>query len=125
MRLIFSKNLRLQARDSASRFQYQLSVRYMPCVAFRPSECTSLMNISRPASFIDLVMPNSLAALMLLIVSPPALARPRICALLDCACSRNDEKSLAESGWRTEPTTVPPAALTTADESFCSCAPNA
>ena len=82
MRLNFSKNLRLQARVSASRFQYQLSVRYMPCVAFRPSEWTSLMNISRPASFIVLVMPNSLAALIELIVSPPALARPRICALL-------------------------------------------
>jgi hypothetical protein len=26
------------------------------------------------------VMPNSAAALMLLMVSPPALARPRICA---------------------------------------------
>ena len=80
----------------------------MPCVAFRPSECTSLMNISRPASFIVLVMPNSLAALTALMVSPPALARPRICALLDCACSMNDEKSLAESGARTEPTTLPP-----------------
>jgi hypothetical protein len=43
-------------------------------------------------------MPNSLAALIELIVSPPAFARPRICALLDCACSRNDEKSLADSG---------------------------
>src|SRR6187402_1508680 len=125
MRLNLSKNLRLQARDSASRFQYQLSVRYIPCVAFRPSECTSLMNIRRPASFIDLVIPNSLAALIVLIVSPPAFARPRICALLDCACSRNDEKSLADSGWRTDPTTVPPAALTTAVVSFCNCEPNA
>src|SRR3954447_3803387 len=121
MRLNLSKNLRLQARVSASRFQYQLSVRYMPWVAFRPSECTSLMNISRPASFIVLVMPNSLAALMVLMVSPPALDRPRICALLDCACSRNDEKSLADGGCRTEPRTVPPAALTTVEVSFCSC----
>src|SRR5207342_1153842 len=112
MRLNFSKNLRLQARVSASRFQYQLSVRYMPWVAFRPSECTSLMNISRPASFIVLVMPNSLAALTELIVSPPALARPRICALLDCACSRKDEKSADANGARTEPTTEPPALVT-------------
>src|SRR5204862_3240617 len=125
MRLNLSKNLRLQARDSASRFQYQLSVRYIPCVAFRPSEWTSLMNIRRPASFIVLVMPNSFAALIELIVSPPALARPRICALLCCACSRHDEKSLALSGARTEPRTVPPAALTTVVASFCSCVPKA
>ena len=37
-------------------------------------------------------MPNSLAALIALMVSPPALARPRICALLACACSRNDRE---------------------------------
>src|SRR3954466_12143257 len=113
MRLIFSKNLRLQARASGLWFQYQLSVRYMPCDAFRPSECTSVMNISRPAIFIVLVMPNSLAALIALMVSLPALARPRICALLDWACSRNDEKSLADNGCLTVPTTVPPAAFTT------------
>src|SRR5436305_23064 len=107
MRLNFSKNLRLQARVSADWFQYQLSVRYMPCVVFRPSEWMSLMNTRRPASFIVFVMPNSLAALIELMVSPPAFARPRICALLDCACSRNDEKSLADSGCFTEPTTVP------------------
>src|SRR6195952_768781 len=112
MRLNFSKNFFDQARDSGDWFQYQLSVRYMPWVAFRPSECTSLMNISSPASFIVLVMPNSFAALTELMVSPPAFARPRISALLACACSRKDEKSLAESGARTEPTTEPPAALT-------------
>src|SRR4051812_8398690 len=125
MRLNLSKNFFDQARVSADWFQYQLSVRYMPWVAFRPSECTSLMNISRPASFIVLVMPNSLAALTELIVSPPALARPRMSALLDCACSRNDEKSLADSGCRTEPTTLPPAALTTVVVSFCSWVPKA
>src|SRR3954470_19312652 len=125
MRLNLSKNFFDQARVSADWFQYQLSVRYMPWVALRPSECTSLMNISSPASFIDLVMPNSLAALIALIVSPPALARPRICALLDCACSRNDEKSLADSGCLTVPTTVPPAALTTLAVSVCSAAPKA
>src|SRR6478752_382079 len=69
MRLTFSKNLRLQARVSASLFQYQLSVRYMFWVVFRPSEWMSLMNTSRPASFIVLVIPNSLAALIELIVS--------------------------------------------------------
>src|SRR6187455_3464331 len=125
MRFILSKNLRAQARVSGLWFQYQLSVRYMPWVVARPSEWMSLMNTSRPASFIDLVMPNSLAALIELIVSPPALARPRIWALLPCACSRNDEKSLADNGWRTEPTIVPPAALTTAEESFCNCVPKA
>ncbi|MNT34027.1 hypothetical protein D3C72_1699830 [compost metagenome] len=81
--------------------QYQLSVISRPSVFFSPRLCTSLMNISRPAIFIDLVMPNSLAALIALMVSPPALARPRICALDDCACSRNEEKSDADSGWRT------------------------
>src|SRR5450755_3360956 len=120
MRLYFSKKRLDQARDSGDWFQYQLSVRYMPCVAFSPSECTSLMNINRPTSFIVLVTPNSLAALIALIVSPPALAKPRICALLDCAWSKNDEKSLVESGCRTEPTTVPPAALTAVVASFCS-----
>ncbi len=65
-------------------------------------------------------MPNSLAALIALMVSPPALARPRICALDACACSRYDEKSEADSGCLTEPTTVPPLALTTAAVSFSS-----
>ncbi len=125
MRLNFSKNRRAQARDSALWFQYQLSVRYMPCVVFSPSEWMSLMNTSSPASFIVLVTPNSLAALMVLMVSPPALAMPRICALLACACSRKDEKSLADSGCLTVPTTVPPAALTTVDTSACSAAPKA
>src|SRR6476646_6530786 len=98
MRFILSKNLRAQVRVSGDWFQYQLSVRYMPWVVFRPSEWMSLMNTSRPASFMDLVMPNSLAALTELIVSPPAFARPRIWALLPCAWSRKDEKSLAFSG---------------------------
>ncbi len=63
-------------------FQYQPSVRYMPCVVGKPRLWMSLMNISRPASFMFLVTPNSLAALIELIVSPPAFASPRICALL-------------------------------------------
>ena len=113
MRLTFSKNARPR-RASSFRFQYQPSVRYMPCVVFRPSEWMSLMNISRPASFIVLVTPNSLAALIELMVSPPALARPRICALPDaCACSRKDEKSEVQrvlDGAHH----LPPAALTTA-----------
>src|SRR5829696_3106018 len=125
MRFILSKNRRDHARVSAFWLQYQLSVRYMPWVVLSPSEWMSLMNTSRPASFIDLVTPNSFAALIELIVSPPAFARPRICALLDCACSRNDEKSLADSGCRTEPTAVPPAALTALVASVCSAVPKA
>src|SRR3954465_1890791 len=125
MRLTLSKNLRPQARVSASRFQYQLSVRYMPWVVFRPSEWMSLMNISRPASFMVLVMPNSLAALMELMVSPPALARPRICALDACACSMKEEKSDADNGCRTDPATVPPDSLTTLEVSLSSEWPNA
>ena len=124
-KVALEKKRRLQVRASGLMFQYQLSVMYMPCVAGRPSEWMSLMNTSSPASFIVLVTPNSLAALIELMVSPPAFARPRICALLDCACSRNDEKSLVDSGCLTEPTIVPPAALTTVEVSFCSCAPKA
>ena len=40
-------------------------------------------------------MPNSAACLIELMVSPPALARPMICAFEACACSRNEEKSVA------------------------------
>src|SRR4051812_3297647 len=125
MRFIFSKNLRAHVRVSGDWFQYQLSVRYMPCVVFRPRVWMSLMNTSRPASFIDLVMPNSLAALTELMKSPPALARPRIWALDDCACSRKDEKSDADSGCLTLPTTEPPAALMTSVVSFSNDWPNA
>ncbi|MNT29393.1 hypothetical protein D3C72_1651290 [compost metagenome] len=110
---------------SAFKSQYQPSVRYMPCVRFRPSEWMSLMKISKPASFMDFVKPNSLAALMLLMASPPAFARPRICGFADCACSRKDEKSEAPSGCLTLPSTLPPAALTTSAVSFSSEWPNA
>ena len=52
-------------------------------------------NTSRPARFWPpLTMPNSDACLIELMVSPPALARPMILAFDDCACSRNDEKSV-------------------------------
>ena len=44
---------------------------------------------------------------------------------MPCACSRNDEKSAADNGCRTAPTTVPPFAFTTSDVSFSSDAPNA
>ena len=43
----------------------------------------------------------------------------------DWACSRNDEKSEAFSGWRTEPTTVPPAVFTALVVSCCSDLPKA
>ena len=54
---------------------------------------------ARPAT-----MPNSAACLIELMVSPPALASPMIFAFEDCACSRNDEKSVPGNGWRTRPT---------------------
>ncbi|KAG1370626.1 hypothetical protein G6F60_015652 [Rhizopus arrhizus] len=72
-----------------------------------------------------LVTPNSLAALIALMVSPPALARPRICALEACACSRKDEKSLEASGCLTDPTTLPPPASTTVVVSACNALPKA
>src|SRR5262249_59741672 len=48
-----------------------------------------------------------------LIVSPPALARPMIFALDDCACSRKEEKSGVLSGARTLPRILPPLSSTT------------
>src|SRR3546814_16163228 len=71
----------------------------------------SLMNTRRPASFMVLVTPNSLAALTELTKSPPALASASTCALDAWACSRNEEKSDAPNGTFTLPLTVPPPAL--------------
>ncbi|MNL39779.1 hypothetical protein D3C87_1620770 [compost metagenome] len=125
MALRRSKNFWLQARLASEAFQYQLSVRYMPCVAGRPMAWMSLMNMIMPASFIVLVTPNSLAALMALVASAPAFAKARISALLACACNRNDEKSLADKGCLTDPTTLPPPASTTFVVSACSAWPKA
>ena len=86
----------------------------------------SVRNTSRPARFCPLlVMPNSAACLIELIVSPPALARPMILAFDACACSRNDEKSCVFSGCRTLPRTLPPPAFTTASVSRSSAWPKA
>ena len=57
-------------------------------------------------------MPNSAACLIAFAVSRPALARPIDLRAEDCACSRKEEKSWRASGWRTEPTTLPPFDLT-------------
>ena len=77
--------------------------------------------ISRPASFWPpLTMPNSAACLIEFAVSRPALARPMIFAFELWACSRNDEKSDELSGIRTEPTTLPPLAVTISLVSFSS-----
>ena len=62
---------------------------------------------------------------MELMVSPPALARPITLAFDDCACSRNEEKSVVLSGCLTPPTTLPPAAVTTAVVSRSSAWPKA
>ena len=43
-------------------------------------------------------MPNSAACLIELMVSPPALASPMICAFEACACSRKEEKSVVLIG---------------------------
>ncbi len=97
----------------------------MPWVVLRPSEWMSVSNISRPASAWFLVRPNSFAALMALMVSPPAFARPITLALDDCAWRRNEEKSEVFRGWRTVPSTLPPAARTASAVSFSSECPNA
>src|SRR3954451_15739715 len=116
----------VQARLTSFWSQYQVSVRVRPCAVARPSALTSLANTSRPARlWPPLVMPNSEADLIELMVSPPALARQITLALEVCACSRNEEKSLALSGWRTLPSTLPPFASTTAELSRSSAWPKA
>src|SRR4030095_521234 len=94
----------VQARFASFWSQYQVSVRVSPCAVGRPSALTSLANTRRPDRLCPpLVMPNSAAALIELMVSPPALARPMTLAFEVCACSRNDEKSLVLIGWCTFP----------------------
>ncbi|MNR45716.1 hypothetical protein D3C85_1645960 [compost metagenome] len=62
---------------------------------------------------------------MALVVSVVALARATAFALEAEACSRKDEKSLVLGGWRTEPTTLPPAPATDLAVSAASAWPNA
>src|ERR1700757_3759898 len=89
----------VQARLLSFLSQYQVSVSTRPCAVGRPSAATSLANTRRPARlWPPLVMPNSAACLIELMVSPPALARPMTLARDACACNRNDEKSLVLSG---------------------------
>src|ERR1700736_6130724 len=116
----------VHARLLSFMSQYQVSVRTSPCAVGNPSAATSLANTSRPARlWPPLLMPNSAACLMELMVSPPALARPITLALDDCACSRNEEKSLVLIGTRTLPSTLPPLASTTAAVSRSSAYPKA
>src|SRR5712671_7702862 len=89
----------VQARLLSLPSQYQVSVRVRPWAVASPSAFTSLANTSRPANFCPpLTIPNSAPCLIELMVSPPALASPMTFAFDDCACSRNDEKSLVLSG---------------------------
>src|SRR5437868_10730981 len=105
----------VQARLVSLASQYHVSVRVRPCAVGSPSAATSLANTSRPANFCPpLTMPNSAPCLIELMVSPPALARPMTFDFDDCACSRNDEKSLVLRGWRTLPSTLPRLAATAA-----------
>ena len=85
----------------------------------------SLMKASSAAGFIVLVMPNSSAALIELVKSSPALARPSTCAPSLAPAAENDEKSDVASGTRTAPTTLPPFASTTSVAASCNCVPNA
>src|SRR5471032_671159 len=97
----------VQARLESLASQYQVSVSAKPCAVCKPSALTSLEKTSSPARlWPPLTMPNSAACLIELMVSPPALAKPMTLALDDCACSRNDEKSLVLSGTRTLPSTL-------------------
>ena len=84
------------------------------------------MNISSAATFMVLLMPNSAICLIEFTVSPPALASPITFAPLDCACTRNEEKSdVPGNGYCDAPATVPPAAFTRSLVSDCNCLPNA
>src|SRR3546814_11372305 len=98
MRVIFSGKRLAHARDSSSWFQYQAEVRFSPCVASSPRAWMSLMNTSKPASFMVSVTPNSLADFTDAMNSPPALARPRLLAPEDCAFPRNEKNSAVQSG---------------------------
>ncbi len=85
----------VQARSASVRSQYQVSVNISPCAVCRPSAPISGAKIKRPAKLCPpLTMPNSAPCLIELMVSPPALARPMTLAFDDCACSRNEEKSV-------------------------------
>src|ERR1051325_746404 len=89
----------LHARLVSFASQYQVSVSDSPFAVCRPRAATSLENTSRPASFWPpATMPNSDAALIELMVSPPALASPITFAFEVCAWSRKDEKSFVLSG---------------------------
>src|SRR5580704_1577735 len=94
----------VQARLVSFMSQYQVSVSERPWAVCKPSALTSLENTSKPARlWPPLTMPNSDACLIELMVSPPAFAKPTTLAFEACACSRNEEKSLVLSGWRTLP----------------------
>src|ERR1700678_1012087 len=99
----------VQARLASFMSQYQVSVNTTPCAVGRPSAATSLTKTSRPARlWPPLMIPNSPACLIELMVSPPALARPITLALDALACSKKEEKSLVLIGTRTLPNTLPP-----------------
>src|SRR5208282_2014836 len=116
----------VQARLGSFKYQYQVSVSDGPWAVFRPSALMSVANTNKPSRLCPpLARPNSDACLIELMVSPPALASPTTLALEACACSRNDEKSLVLSGWRTLPSTLPPFFSTTAAVSRSSAYPNA
>src|SRR5262249_24016993 len=107
--LYWGANFFANSRFASLRSQYQASVMISPWEVCSPSACTSVMKASSAASFWPpRTMPNSDACLIALIVSAPALASPMILAFDACACSSNDEKSVAGNGWRTCPSTLPP-----------------
>ncbi|MNR15590.1 hypothetical protein D3C85_1321350 [compost metagenome] len=70
----------------------------MPWPASRPTPCTSVMLISMATSFWRSASPNSRACLISFCRSAPALANATASALLDCADSRKDAKSLPGNG---------------------------
>src|SRR5258706_16082341 len=89
----------VQARLLSFMSQYQVSVRASPCAVGKPSAATSLANTKRPARlWPPLVMPNSAAWLIGVMVAPPAMAGPMPLARDDFACSRNEEKALLLNG---------------------------
>src|SRR4051812_43699147 len=85
----------------------------------------SLRKVTRAATFIFLVRPNSPPCLRQVARSEPPIDRPSTSAPLFCAASRNEEKSEALIGTLALPSTLPPACSTKRLVSSVSDAPKA
>ena len=94
--------------------------------AGNPSEWMSVISASNAAiCWPPLSTPNSAAVLISFMLFGGPAAMPMIFAFEACACSTKDDRSGVASGGRTEPSTLPPLAVTTEEASRSSEWPNA